>query len=558
MAADNSSPGEVAKRKHWLPFAVTFGYLVFAFLTLSRQYTYDAISYLWDIEHTHLGIPLDANAIAYNFFHSQHLFFSLFPYLFFHVWKLFGYSGSALVPAQAFNLLEGAAAFLLLFRQMSKRTGDTALAAVVCILIGATFAYWNDTAMISDHMSGCLLGLLFFDLLCDTSLRTASAARLMLLGFLNGAAMLMHQVNGLLGVLFLVALWSEHLNAGIRIKALLIYCAAAVLTVSLPYGVIGIYVLDNTTLHDFVFWCFYYAMPGVIDVAGHYGTISFAKFVQLLTGFGASLVGGFYWMNRVFEIRLLQRYGVPLFSMLGAISFIGALIFARRSKPRNRALTKSTRVRRLAGSWFISYAILLFWWGPWYYQLWAIPLMGGAIYFAVWTHDTLEVSVPNQPGVFFGLIAAFLCLLSANSIGVFLPAHDITNNDYYTTTLDIGGRTKEGDLIVVPGNDEYDTYIPYFTKRKIVSLHALLVDNANDLPASLASVRDSIDATWDKKRSVYLFSELHDTAKVYREMYDLHNLTDSAVAGYFRLFPVADTLEAGEIRLYKLAKRPRN
>ena len=170
-----------------------------------------------------------------------------------------------------------------------------------------------------------------------------------------------------------------------------------------------------------------------------------------------------------------------------------------------------------------------------------------------WIHDNLEFSVLNQPGVFFGLILTCLFLLSANTIAVFLPSHDINNNDYYTTTLEIGGKTKEGDLIIAPGNDEYDTYIPYFVRRKLVSLHALLVDNANDLPASLAAVRDSIDETWSRKRSVYLFSELHDTAKVYRDMYELHNLTDSSIAGYFRSFVIVDTLQAGELRLYKLA-----
>src|SRR6266581_230941 len=90
-------------------------YSLFSWAALSRQYTFDAISYLWDVEHTHLAIPFDSSSVAYNFFHSQHLLFSSTVYFFYHSWIAFGYNGSALLPAQMLNILEGGVTLGLVF-----------------------------------------------------------------------------------------------------------------------------------------------------------------------------------------------------------------------------------------------------------------------------------------------------------------------------------------------------------------------------------------------------------------------------------------------------------
>src|SRR6266581_830385 len=86
---------------------LSIGYFLVGLATVSRQYTFDAISYLSDVENTHLDFFIHPQSITYNFFHSQHLLFSLFVYLFWHFWQLFGYHGSALLPAQLLNLIEG-------------------------------------------------------------------------------------------------------------------------------------------------------------------------------------------------------------------------------------------------------------------------------------------------------------------------------------------------------------------------------------------------------------------------------------------------------------------
>src|ERR1041385_853026 len=473
-----------------MPALVGTGYFIFACATISRQYTFDSISYLLDVSRTHLSIH--AGAIAYNFFHSQHLLFSLSVYVFDHIWRLAGYGGSELLPAQALNLLEGSVTIALVFSTLRSITHDSLIAFLFSVILGLSYAFWDNTAMVSDHMASCLMAVLFFRAILGTTLTGAPLSRIAFLGFLNGAAFLMHQVNGLLGVVFLTALAA----AGFRPSTLGTYVLSAAVTAGIPYVFVGVVLLGNTTLHDFAFWSFYYAMPGVIDVAGHYGTVGVGKVADLLAGFGASVVGGFYWMNRIFETRPIQRYGVPALSALAAITFLAVMVksrISRDSRNMGKASAELKKVLRLSAAWFLGYALLLYWWWPSYYQLWAVPLTGLALFGGAYLHRNLGGRIVRRGALAGALAAAAALVASANAVAAYCPSHDIANNDYYVTTMQIAKATAHGDLIIVPGDDEYEIYIPYFAGREAVSLHALHVEHLNDMDESFDELRGSMD-----------------------------------------------------------------
>ncbi|HEY6190823.1 MAG TPA: hypothetical protein VI215_00695 [Bacteroidota bacterium] len=530
------------------PALIGAGYFLFSLATLSRQYTFDAISYLLDVERTDLSLPLRAERIAYNFFHSQHLLFSFFVYLFYHAWTLAGYAGSALLPAQILNLLEGSVGLALVFAILRDITGDVTLSVLFSCLLGCSFAFWDNTAMVSDHMASCLMALLLFQALRKTPIEGASPARIGFLGFLNGLAFLMHQVNGLLGVMFLAALWS----GGFRLKSLGIYLLAALLTAGVPYLLVGALLLGNSSPHDFLFWSFYYAMPGVIDVAGHYGTVGAGKIVELFSGFGASVVGGFYWMNRVFEVRPLQRYGVPLLGGLGALLFVFIVVRSRLGRGDRKAGPDHRKSLQLAASWFVAYALLLYWWWPSYYQLWAVPLSAFVLFAGTWLHVNVGAPLIRRRALGTALAGVVLLVASANALSAFYPSHQIGNNDYYMTTREIGRRSSPGDLVVVPGDDEYEIYIPFFARRSAVSLHASLVEHLNALDESFEELETAMNGAWEGGHRVFIVSELRDSAVAYRDLYDLHHLSSEAVSRKFRRYAVLDTVTAGTLTLYKL------
>lgn len=537
------------------PLALGIGYFIFCSVTISHQYTFDAISYLWDVENTRLTVPLNPETITYNFFHSQHLLFSLFVYFFYHLWEFVGYHGPALLPAQVLNLLEGSLTLGIVCALLQKITKDTRLSVLCSMLLGCSYAFWDNTAMISDHMASCLLAATFFITLVKTSIGTSSLKRIAFLGFLSGAAILMHQVNGLLGIMFLGALSFEKTSFGIRFKALLTYVIIAGLTATIPYLIVGIVVLENTTPYDFIFWCFYYAMPGVIDVAGHYGTFSVGKIIDLFTSFGASFVGGFYWMNSVFETRVLQRFGVPILSAVSLVAFLYIMARARIVNNQQGIPELSRKVLRLSAIWFLAYVLLLFWWWPTYYQLWAVPLVAFVIFVATFVHVKFQSLVQHRLSLQFGLVVLVLSLFTANLISAYLPLHDIDTNDYYITTIAIGGSTAPDDVIVIPGNDEYETYIPYFVKRKVVSLHAVLIDHLNNIKDSFAEIETKITEATSSGHDVFIVSELHDSVRTYADVYELHHLKNEDVAPFFHTFGIKDTLQTGSLVLYKLGRK---
>jgi len=527
-------------------------YLLFCLATLSHQYTFDAISYLLDVENTRLSIPVVPASIAYNFFHSQHLLFSPIVYLFYHFWMLLGYSGSAMVPAQALNLLEGSLTISLAFLILMSITDDQRLSLFCALFLGSTYSIWSNTAMVSDHMASCLIASILFGALLRTDIGKTSIARLVFLGCLNGLATLMHQANAIMGIMFLTLAAFSRVSLAARVRALAIYIVSAGATVVVPYLLVGIFILKNSTVHDFIFWAFYYAMPGVISVTGHYGTMSLGRFVDLLTSFGASVIGGFYWMNRVFEMRTLQRFGVPALSALALL--ISTLVMARvislgAKKESNPQLRKA---RYLSISWFLIYALLLFWWWPTYYQLWAVPLVGFVIFLGTLIHSTIRQPIKNFAWLQGGFVALIAVVCSANLLAVFLPAHDIRNNDYYVTTIAIGNHTSAGDLVIIPGNDEYETYIPYFMKRNVASLHEILIDHMNDLQETLDDLRDRMSETWDSSHNVYIVDELRDSARSYADVYSLHHLKNDDIAHFFRHYPTGEAIETQSLTLYEL------
>ncbi|MBI1804321.1 MAG: hypothetical protein HYR77_07625 [Ignavibacteria bacterium] len=534
---------------------IALGYALFCWLTLSHQYTFDAISYLKDVEVTRLTIPLQPQIIAYNFFHSQHLLFSLSVYIVYHLLMFIGYHGTALLPAQVLNIAEGSVVLAILFSILQALTSDSLLAVIASALLGATYSFWSNTAMISDHMTSCLMALVLFWAVWKTNFSTASLWRIAFLGFLNGVAALMHQANVILGVLLLVALWSEKHSARRHISILSVYIISAALILGIPYVLVGVFVLGNTTIYDFVFWCFYYAMPGVMSVSGHYGTFSLDKILIFISGIGASVVGGFYWMNRIFETEPFRLLSVPMLSAVALASSCIALFLLRRGRLQDRPLSPRIRLAmQLLAAWFGIYALLLFWWWPTYYQLWAVPLVAGVLLAGLFIHACLDNPLRHRPVfvVLFSMIV--LAILTANSIAAFVPAHDTANNDYYTATLSLKSVTSPDDLIVIPGNDEYEVYIPYFIGRKTVSLHSVFIDHLNDRAASFAELKKKMNEAWNERSDVFLFAELRDSDDIYEDVFAMHNLTCADRRQFFDQFSVTDTLSVENVTLYKLER----
>lgn len=533
-------------------------YFVFALATLSRQYTFDAISYLWDVENSRLSFG--GLAVTYNFFHSQHLLFSPIVYAFAGIFRLFGYGGQALLPAQILNLAEGALTLSLVFMLMARVTGDRGLSLLLAALLGCTYAFWSNTAMVSDHMASCLLSVLFLGQLTRREGHPLQAPAAAGLGALNGLAFLMHQVNGLLGIVFIVSRLSGAGSMRQRARAIAIYTLSASVTAGIPYLAIGVLVLDNSTLHDFLFWSLYYAMPGVINVAGHYGTFSLHKMLETAAGFGAAVIGGFYWMNRVFETRFVQRQGIPALSAAAALAFAAGVIGAfRRTRATRPAGGPPRRLMLIYGTHGAVYSLLLLWWWPSYYQLWAVPMIGFVLLAAALLRRQIGGALGERPDIARPLIVSVVLVFLANGIAVFIPSHDLSKNDYYVTSMAIGDRTAPGDLIVIPGDDEYETYLPYFAHRSIVSLHAGLIDRSNDLDSTVQDITGKMEAVWDSGRAVWAVSELLDTVRTYADVYELHGLTGESVASRFRRFAVDDTIDAQGLVLYRLrAAAPRS
>lgn len=52
--------------------------------------------------------------------------------------------------------------------------------------------------------------------------------------------------------------------------------------------------------------------------------------------------------------------------------------------------------------------------------------------------------------------------------------------------------------------------------------------------------------------SIFIVSELHDSVTTYADVYEMHHVKSKDIANFFRRLTILDTLEAGNLVLYKL------
>ncbi|MEI6777170.1 MAG: glycosyltransferase family 39 protein, partial [Chloroflexales bacterium] len=163
-------------------------------LTLTQVHTFDALSYILDVDRK----PWP------ELFHPHHLAYGPLGALIRAVALLLGWRGSTAMLIQMTNALAGAVGVTIFAGVVRRATGRVDLSVVGALLLGSSYAFWYYAVEVEVYTIACLFLILALALLSDL-LHRPSPALAAALGITQGFAVLFHQTNVLLSVPVAVA-----------------------------------------------------------------------------------------------------------------------------------------------------------------------------------------------------------------------------------------------------------------------------------------------------------------------------------------------------------------
>ncbi len=188
-----------------LPLLLFGAFLALYLLTLTDVHTYDALSYILDVDRKPWA----------ELFHPHHLAYGPLGALIRSVALGLGWQGSAAVLIQGANALAGAAGVALFFVLLREVSGSGLQAGVGALLLASSYAFWYYAVEVEVYTIAALFLILALWLLVRL-LRQPSSTLALGLGVVQGFAVLFHQTNVLLVIPALWVVWRSGDEGGKR------------------------------------------------------------------------------------------------------------------------------------------------------------------------------------------------------------------------------------------------------------------------------------------------------------------------------------------------------
>jgi len=417
-------------------------------LTLTQVHTFDAISYILDVDRK----PWP------ELFHPHHLAYGPLGAIIraIAVWR--GWHGSAATLIQATNALAGAVGVTIFARVVRRVTGRADLAVAGALLLGSSYAFWYYAVEVEVYTIACLFLILALTLLV-AFLRRPSPALAAALGVAQGLAVLFHQTNVLLSVPVAVALLlSDDRRTMMIVRRFIAYVIPLAAIVIGSYLWVGLGVSGFRSWAELSVWMEGYARTGWWG-----GAVDGMKFAALGGGLSRTVVPPGW------EILPIGLLALLLINLRGL-----------RSAPRGLVWVLL--------AWLLTYGVFFLWWEPDNIEFWIASLPP--------FYMVLLVAVGGREAARRWSFIA-LCLLGLTMFGVNLGAirqrGDAANDLQRQITSALVARSAPGDLLVVP-DGLLELYLPYYAGREnVLSLTQAMTASGSEWSVACATLRERMD-----------------------------------------------------------------
>ncbi|WP_298816859.1 glycosyltransferase family 39 protein [Chloroflexus sp.] len=448
----------------WLAPMLGVVFVALYLLTLTEVHTYDALSYILDVDRK----PWP------ELFHPHHLLYGPLGALIRSLVSAFGWQGSAAIWLQAANALAGAGGVALLFLLCRALTGASVASLAATLSVGLSYAYWYYAVEVEVYTLAAVALMVSLWLLA-TMARSPTWPTAGWLGLAQGIAVLGHQTNVLLTIPALVTIGLAANDQRSRFQLATAYLLPLAAVVGGAYLWVAFGVSGMRSWAEVWVWLTGYARTGFWG-----GSIDGAKLARLGKGWSETLapVGG---------------------SIIGIVALVLLVTGWRGLLRLPRPL--------LAGllSWLIGYGLFFLWWEPDNIEFWiaSLPPLAVLLSAALASHplDRLRAGLSGYIG-----LAPALALLAIN-----LPAigerGDAGRDLQRRIAAALVAASQPGDLIIVP-DGILELYLPHYWKHDTVyGLNQAMVASAGDWSAACALLRQRIDTALASGYAVLLADE---------------------------------------------------
>ncbi|PDW04823.1 glycosyltransferase family 39 protein [Candidatus Viridilinea mediisalina] len=448
------------QRSLWLGFGSFLVWALLYLLTLTDVHTYDALSYILDVERKPWR----------ELFHPHHLAYGPLGALVHGLATAFGWAHGAERPLQVMNALAGALGCALFVRLVAHTLPQrTRAAALAGLLLGASYAYWYYAIEVEVYTIAAIFLILALGLMLQLAQRPHLGLALAL-GLTQGLAVLFHQSNVLLSLPALVALLlglqaaGQPLISRSAVRLLLAYGAPLALIVAGAYVGIG---LGLSGLRD---WASFYGWAAGYATTGFWGgPLGFERLPLLGQG-------------------LADTFAHPGGALVGLLLLVSLLL-------RWRSLQYAPRgVLPLTLSWLAIYAAFFIWWEPDNIEFWIASLP--PFYLLLLT--ALFAPAPPQavPQATRWLpLLVLLCglwMLGAN-LTTIRTRGDAERDLQRVVAAALAAASEPGDLLVLP-DDLLELYLPFYEQREqVISLNQAVALVGSDWPRACAAIQERIE-----------------------------------------------------------------
>lgn len=532
---------------------------------LSRQYSFDAIAYAWQIEQ--FGLTGKAGFL----FHPHHLLFNLVGFLW---WRLIGGAPGfqrALAAQQMLSAVAGGAAVALCYVAARQATGSRLLALALALLIATGLGLWmiaTDGGIYALGLALCAAALwLAMRLLEKPGTRLAIA-----LGAVAAAAALIHQMHFLLAPAVAAAplLGARTQRQQVRLSLATLGTYAALLS--------GTYLLAAKA-------------QGCEDAAAIW---------RWLTLYGQD---GRWW-----DFHIARNLGLDLHALIRAftadpggllarLEALGRTSFIPIAAGLAALLLLATYYRGrqllLCVLWLIPYAAFFTVWVPGYPSYWvpmafglllvaALLLESGARALPSLSAATQRLNISPKPGGYERRTVSLGALVRAGALGVCCLAawelaainrpliqwrrHEGANPylviaravETHTRGRDEASR-RASDLVLIAGTGYYasaETYIPYFARRNLVTLASALKQygpgSGRTRAEAIEWLRARIRRSWKLGAQVYVFQDVLGSPVAFDALERRYGMTLAEAKALLRDFALLPSFTVRGEPVYRL------
>ena len=492
------------------PAALFLGSFTAYSSTLTRWYTYDAVSYALQVRTF-----IETGDVSY-LCHPHHVLYNGMGLFFWRVMKALGSTSTPLAALQYMNALWGAAGVALIYIVVSKGglrifkpdqppyAAGRLLGLGAALALGTGFGYWTCATDGRVNMPGLVLiilnvGLLWGMLDSPSMLQCGAAA---IAGVL---AVGLHQSHGLLAIAAVGTMLTIPRPLVQRLGYAILYTALFSGGVAAMYLTVCLVARGLRSVAEFRHWSLSYAEDGrwwSFDVrnnlpsdvqalvhsfvsskgqeAGTTASETLRRFIAVGSATAALMPG-------LHSCRLLRR--------AVRINVQPSFYDLRRSKIGILALV------------MIPYAAFFTVWNPGYFVFW-MPMAVAILLWLPMACGGLRSWKIAGAAILFGCA---VYMMNANLRSTILPRTEWRHNPVLLLCDALKKNSKKGDLILVTGMSDLavaETYIPYFTPLDLDSINIAMKDHGAEKAIDI--MRDAIRDRIAHGHQVMLLDEFHN------------------------------------------------